>query len=66
DFSYGFYLYAFPMQQLIAYLIPSELSPLSMIVLSTAGTLPFAVLSWRIIESPALNLRSRLSKKSVQ
>ncbi|MFM7055153.1 MAG: acyltransferase family protein [Bacteroidota bacterium] len=66
DFSYGFYLYAFPMQQLIAYLIPSELSPLSMIVLSTAGTLPFAVLSWRLIESPALNLRSRLSKKPVQ
>ena len=66
DPSYGIYLYAFPMQQLIAYLFPSELSPLSMIVLSTAGTLPFAVLSWRLIESPALNLRSRLSKKSVQ
>ena len=43
DFSYGFYLYAFPMQQLIAYLFPSELSPLSMIVLSTAGTLPLCL-----------------------
>ncbi|MGR6087513.1 MAG: acyltransferase family protein [Arcticibacter sp.] len=62
DFSYGFYLYAFPVQQLIVYLFRTEINVFSMIVLSAACTFPFAFLSWRLVEKPCLNLRNRIAR----
>lgn len=59
DFSYGLYLYAFPVQQLIVYFLPVELDLWMMMILSLIVTLPFAILSWHIIEKPALKLKSR-------
>ncbi|CUB02772.1 acyltransferase family protein [Marinomonas fungiae] len=54
DYSYGLYIYAFPIQQLIVLQIPN-ITFSSMLILSTAITLCFATLSWHLIESPILN-----------
>lgn len=61
DFSYGMYLYAFPVQQSIVYLwsrafggvIPVDV----MIVLAVVCTFPLAFLSWKLVEEPALRLK---------
>ena len=60
DISYGLYIYAFPVQQGIAYLSP-QIRPLSMFVLSTIVTVALAILSWRLVEKPALKLKGKLS-----
>lgn len=56
DYSYGVYIYAFPVQQSVAALIPG-VSVLSMIMISAATTIFLAVLSWHIIEQRALGLK---------
>jgi peptidoglycan/LPS O-acetylase OafA/YrhL len=56
DYSYGVYIYAFPVQQSIAALIP-HVSVLSMFLLSATVTLTLAVLSWHLLERHALNLK---------
>ena len=53
DYSYGVYIYAFPMQQLMAHLFPGQ-SPLTNIALAAPPTLLCAVLSWRLVEKRAL------------
>jgi peptidoglycan/LPS O-acetylase OafA/YrhL len=56
DVSYGVYLYAFPVQQAVAALIPG-VSPLQMITVAAPATIVLAALSWHLIERPALNLK---------
>lgn len=56
DFSYGTYIYAWPVQQLWVWL--GVASPLLNIALSLPVTLLFAVLSWHFVEAPALKLKS--------
>ncbi len=51
DFSYGLYLYAFPVQQVILGAMPHDDYP---ILTCMVLTLPFAVLSWHLVEAPAL------------
>jgi peptidoglycan/LPS O-acetylase OafA/YrhL len=55
DYSYGTYIYAFPIQQLVAFF--GVVSPLINIGLSFPAVLLCAVLSWAFVESPALRLR---------
>ena len=57
DYSYGLYLYGFPIQQLVAYLQP-ELGPLRSLCLSFPLTLAFAIGSWHFVEKPMLRLKS--------
>jgi peptidoglycan/LPS O-acetylase OafA/YrhL len=53
DYSYGVYIYAFPIQQALVYLYPKlKLTPY--LLASTAITLIFAIASWHLIESRAL------------
>jgi peptidoglycan/LPS O-acetylase OafA/YrhL len=59
DISYGLYIYAFPVQQTIAYLIP-QLRPINMFLISTIITIIFAMLSWRFIEKPALQMKGKI------
>jgi peptidoglycan/LPS O-acetylase OafA/YrhL len=58
DYSYGVYIYAFPVEQVLAALIPG-ISTFLMIVLAIPATLLLAVVSWHLIERPALDLRRR-------
>ena len=55
DYSYGIYIYAFPMQQVALALGARE--PLANIALAFALTVPLAALSWHLVEKPALALK---------
>lgn len=56
DYSYGVYIYAFPVQQTLAYLLP-RIGVASMMLASAAVTLAFAACSWHWVERPALALK---------
>ena len=56
DYSYGTYIYAFPVQQSVAALIPG-ISAWSMIVISAFVTVLLAALSWHFLEHRALGLK---------
>jgi peptidoglycan/LPS O-acetylase OafA/YrhL len=62
DLSYGTYIYASPIQQLLAVCGLSGLNPLLFFVIATTATLPLAALSWVLIEKPAQSLKSRLKR----
>lgn len=53
DISYGLYIYAFPVQQLLIFQLPA-LGPLELFVATLAITIPVATLSWLWIEQPML------------
>lgn len=56
DYSYGIYLWGFPMQQVIAHHFPT-LSPIRNALLAFPLALLLAIFSWTMIESPALRLK---------
>ena len=56
DFSYGVYIYAFPIQQTLAFLFPG-MSLLAMGASSASASLGLAALSWTLIEKRALALK---------
>ena len=55
DYSYGVYIYAYPVQQTLMHLQPG-LGPIGLFAASMAVTLALAVLSWHLIEKPAMRL----------
>lgn len=57
DFSYGLYLYAYPLQQLLIQAFRPWLHPLTLSLLALGVTTLFAVLSWRFVERPFLRLK---------
>jgi peptidoglycan/LPS O-acetylase OafA/YrhL len=58
DYSYGIYIYAFPIQQTIVHYYPQI--GLGFYLLScTIFTLLFGALSWHLIEKPSLNFKPR-------
>ena len=56
DYSYGVYIYAFPIQQTLALIFPG-MSLIAMILISASITLLVAWLSWTLIERRALALK---------
>lgn len=58
DLSYGVYLYAFPVQQLISLYAPGMTST-ALFLSTVAVTAPLAALSWFIVERPALRVKQR-------
>jgi peptidoglycan/LPS O-acetylase OafA/YrhL len=62
DLSYGVYIYAFPIQQLLAICGLGALHPLIFAVIATAATLPLAAMSWFLVERRALALKRRWSR----
>lgn len=59
DLSYGTYLYAYPIQQLLASLVPLR-HPLTLFVLAAPLALLFAGLSWNLIEKRFLAMKALL------
>jgi peptidoglycan/LPS O-acetylase OafA/YrhL len=57
DYSYGIYIYAFPVQQVIALLGGERYGVGVFILLAALGTVPLAVLSWHLVERPAMSLK---------
>lgn len=60
DYSYGLYIYAFPLQGLAVWLVPGQ-GPWLNIAIATPLTLICAVASWHVVERPAMEGRFRLS-----
>jgi len=59
DYSYGIYIYTYPIQQTLISLFPT-IVPEQMFVLTVLLTLPLAVASWHLIEKPSLRLKSTI------
>lgn len=57
DYSYGIYIYAYPIQQMIISFWGNEMSPFQQILLAFTLVLPLAWFSWHIIEKPALKFK---------
>ena len=53
DYSYGIYIFAFPVQQMLMARFPT-LGPLGLMAAAIVPTLALAVLSWRVVEERAL------------
>ncbi len=60
DFSYGIYVYAFPIQQTIVYLLYPNINEIQLMLYAFVITLIVAVISWKLIEKPALSLKSKI------
>lgn len=60
DYSYGLYLVHFPVQQLVMQ-IAAPTTPAGVLALSLPVALGLAVLSWHLLERPALAARPRLA-----
>ena len=62
DFSYGLYLYAFPIQQLLVLYLGPHLGVPALFAAAFGLTLGVAVVSWHLIEKPCLRLKRRSSR----
>lgn len=63
DYSYGLYVYSFPIQQTLVERLPS-LEPLGLFAASLPLALTTAALSWHFLERPALTLKATRSHSS--
>ena len=61
DFSYGMYLYAFPIQQLLVMNNAGSMNPYLLFVLAWPLSVLAGVLSWYVVERPFLR-RARIAK----
>lgn len=59
DYSYGIYIYAFPLQGFAVWWLGTQ-TPLLNMLISFPLTLLLSVLSWHLVEEPAMRLKSRL------
>ena len=62
DYSYGVYLWAFPVQQAVVSM-HTGITPMKLFVVAGFFTLLLAMLSWRLVEKPALRLKPRRPAK---
>lgn len=59
DYSYGMYVYAFIVQQMLAVWGGYRWGVWPYVLLSIVGTIPLAAASWFLVERPMLRLKSR-------
>ena len=59
DFSYGLYLYGFPVQQATNFFVPRPLGAVQNVMISLPVSFGLAVLSWHLIEERALRFKPR-------
>jgi peptidoglycan/LPS O-acetylase OafA/YrhL len=64
DISYGLYLYAFPVQQLLVHEYGSLLTPLTLFLTAFPLTALLAMGSWFIVEKPFLSKQTACLRKS--
>jgi len=64
DFSYGIYIYAFPVQQAWMFALgPDRLGPWAFTGLTLLCVLPLAAASWMLVEKPALDLKALVRRR---
>jgi peptidoglycan/LPS O-acetylase OafA/YrhL len=59
DYSYGIYIYAFPVQQVVAHFGGASRGMVAYLALCVPVVLLLAVASWHLVERPALSLKRR-------
>ncbi|GIG88201.1 acyltransferase family protein [Plantactinospora endophytica] len=59
DYTYGVYIYGFPVQQVLALLGAQRFGLAGYILLSLLGALLFAIPSWHLVEGPASRWKRR-------
>ena len=65
DYSYGLYIYAFPVQQLLVAYAPG-ISATELFFSAMMLTLPLAILSWHLLEKPMLDRKPLQSRPSME
>ena len=65
DFSYGIYLYAWPVGQAVAAILP-DATALVVTALSLPVTFALGIASWNLVEKPALALKKSLRGRSAE
>jgi peptidoglycan/LPS O-acetylase OafA/YrhL len=58
DYSYGLYIYAFPIQQMIVHFSKNTINPIELFIIAYPATLFMAFLSWNYIEKRALKYKN--------
>lgn len=66
DYSYGVYIYAFPVQQLLALVGLTALNPFLFFMVATAAVMPVAALSWFLVEKRAAALKNRIFRTAAK
>lgn len=59
DLSYGIYIYAFPVQQLLTYLFGGKMNEYINFIIAVPVVVLLAFLSWHLVEGPCLRLKKR-------
>jgi peptidoglycan/LPS O-acetylase OafA/YrhL len=57
DISYGMYIYAYPLQLLLAIIVGEALPAIAFTVISIVIAIPFAAASWFLVEKHAMRLK---------
>lgn len=60
DFSYGIYIFAFPIQQSIVQLFKNNLNPITNIAVSLPIVIGLSFVSWHIIEKSSLKMKGKI------
>lgn len=63
DISYGMYIYAYPLQLVLAVMVGEALIAPLFALVSVAITVPFAAASWFLIEKPAMRLKRLTARR---
>jgi peptidoglycan/LPS O-acetylase OafA/YrhL len=63
DYSYGIYIYSFPVQQTISSISPN-ISFINYLIITSLITLLFSIFSWHFIEKPMLKLKHKIACKN--
>ena len=58
DFSYGIYIFAFPIQQMITYIMGGQMNHYLNFILAYPLVLIFAFISWHLVEKNSLKLKN--------
>jgi peptidoglycan/LPS O-acetylase OafA/YrhL len=65
DFSYGLYIYAFPLQQMLVILGVGAFGLGALVAASFVATMIFAIPSYHLIEAPALRLKDAFARRAL-
>ncbi len=63
DYSYGVYLYGYPVQQTVYELMPWAREPLGNFLVSSVAAIILAAFSWHVIESPLMRQRKGIARR---
>jgi peptidoglycan/LPS O-acetylase OafA/YrhL len=62
DYSYGLYVYGYPVQQILAHFRVHDLGFYPYLVASLVASTLCAIVSWHLVEKPALSLKNLFSR----